>query len=73
MEYDEIGEWMELGSKIRYRKVLYYDFVGEPCIDFEFEIYKRPYFWGLIGKKQWMWQITTNDSSVGYRHCFELI
>lgn len=50
MEYLKIGNWNQKEENIRYREVQFYDWDGELCDEFEFNIFKRPYFFGLIGK-----------------------
>jgi hypothetical protein len=73
MEYEKTGNWQQHGEKIRYREVQFYDWDGELCHEFEFNVFKRPYFFGLIGKKRWIWSITANDFGVGLgftKDCF---
>ena len=65
MEYEKIGNWQHHGEKIRYREVQYYDWDGELCQEFEFNVFKRPYFFGLIGNRRWIWSITSNSFDIG--------
>ena len=65
VRYDKVGNWINVTEKIRYREVGYYEFNGDWAEDMEFEVFKRPYFWGLIGKKKWIWSITTNSMETG--------
>ena len=66
MNYDKIGDWFNHKENIRSRTVEYTDPQwGDKCLDYQFQIFKRPYFWGLIGKKKWIWSITTNDVKIG--------
>ncbi len=52
--------------EIRYRMVTYVDQTfGDECTDFEFQIFKKPYLWGLLGKKKWDMSIQTNSFSMG--------
>ncbi|MXN90169.1 hypothetical protein GR160_02935 [Flavobacterium sp. Sd200] len=37
--------------------------------EYRFEIYQRPYFFGLLGKKRWEFVIQTNDFNLGYSFC----
>jgi hypothetical protein len=65
MEKINRGEWQYQGEKIRFRSFSYYDWDGEYLTDYEFEIFKKPYFFGLLGKRRWLWAISTNSISMG--------
>jgi len=74
MKYDKVEKWVfTQEKKIRYRNVEYLDWDGIICYDIEFQIFKRPYFWGLIGHKKWLWSITTNDMQMGLEFSLSLI
>ena len=51
MEKINKGKWQYEGEKIRFRPFSYYDWDGEYVTDFEFQVFKRPYFFGLLGKR----------------------
>lgn len=34
--------------------------------DLKFEIFKRPYLWGLLGRKRWETSIITNSFKIGH-------
>jgi len=73
MKYEKVGIWeYTLRKNIRYRKVMYI-WDGEEINDIEFQVFKRPYIWGLIGKKKWEWTITTNDLDIGIGFSLSLI
>lgn len=38
---------------------------GDDLMDYCFEVFKRPYFWGLIGKKRWEESMQTNSFEMG--------
>ena len=65
MKYTSTTSWVYPNIHIRNRRVEYYDFDGDLVEDIEFQIFKRPYLWGLLGKKKWTWSITTNSYNVG--------
>lgn len=67
MNYDRIGDWYSHEEKIRSRTVEYKDPEwGDKCLDYEFQVFKRPYLWGLVGHKKWIWSITTNNTDMGF-------
>ena len=41
--------------------------------DYHFEIFKRPYLFGLIGYKKWEWAVTTNGFTEGLSFCKYLL
>lgn len=46
---------------LRYKIVKDYDPIfGGEYWDYRFEIFKRPYLWGMIGKKRWEMSVQTN-------------
>lgn len=45
---------------LRYKEVLI-----DGKIEYEFQVYKRPWFFGYLGSKRWIWVITTNDFCLG--------
>ena len=38
-----------------------------------FYVRKRPYFFGLIGKKKWIWKISTSDYNEGVQYIYKYI
>ena len=65
MHYTKEGNWIEPRDNVRYKLVEYFDFGGNKVQEYHFEIFKRPYFFGLIGKKRWEWVVTTNEYKEG--------
>lgn len=65
MDFEKKGKWINAEEKIRARKVEYTDPEVGKCIEAEFQVFKRPYFFGLIGKKRWETSIITNDEQMG--------
>ena len=41
--------------------------------DYRFEIFKRRYFWGLIGSKKWEMSVTTNGFTEGLSFSYYLL
>lgn len=46
---------------------------GKIYYDFRFEVFKRPYFFGLLGKKRWEWTIQSSDFATGKSFCEYLL
>lgn len=46
---------------------------GGVTADFVFEIFKRPYFFGMIGKKKWEFICQTNGWKEGISFCSYLL
>lgn len=69
MNYIKVNDWQVLEDNIRYRKVMYYDFGGDECINFEFKVFIRPYFFNLIGRKKWKCIVTTERFNTGLDDC----
>ena len=66
MEDFKYGEYEQVSDLIRVRTVEYDDPEwGDECLDYCFEVFKRPFFWGLIGKKRWEESMQTNSYSMG--------
>ncbi len=53
-------------ARIRCKKVTYKDEIDGEVTDWCFEIFKRPFFWGLIGKKRWEMSMQTNSFRMGH-------
>jgi len=70
----EYTEYKNIKDNIRVREVTYDcpDW-GDEITDYCFEVFKRPYFWGLIGKKKWEDVIQTNSFSMGLSFSESLI
>ncbi|MCT3917512.1 hypothetical protein HZQ04_15735 [Elizabethkingia anophelis] len=45
--------------KIRFKIIEYHEF-EDVYKDYRFEIFKRPFLWGLLGRKKWEWTVRTN-------------
>lgn len=57
-------------QQVRFRFVTDEDPIfGGVTTDFHFEIFKRPYFFGLIGKKKWDFIVQTNGWKEGMSFC----
>lgn len=51
---------------IRYKIIIEHDPIfGGEYWDYRFEIFKRPYFFGLVGKKKWEMSVQTNGWQEG--------
>jgi hypothetical protein len=57
--------WSYPIAKVRFRKVKFTDYDGEVINEYEFQVFKRPYFWGTIGSKKWEDSIATNSYYMG--------
>jgi hypothetical protein len=50
---------------IRYKEVTDDDPMGKEYNDYRFEIYQRPYFFHLLGRKRWSFLVQTNSFTMG--------
>ncbi len=65
-ENAEYGEWKYLNSiMIRYREVTYDCPVDGRTTDFQFQIFKKPFFFGFLRKSRWEDTIKTNSFDLG--------
>ena len=60
--------YSELNPRVRFR-FEEYEYCGEIVNNFFFEIKKRPYFFGLIGKIKWDFVVQTNGFTEGVSLC----
>lgn len=67
-------EYKKVEDQVRVRQVTYTcPQWGDEITDYCFEVFKRPYFWGTIGKKRWEEIIQTNSFSMGLSFCKSLL
>lgn len=60
--------WTEVeGGKIRYRSII--DGLRDGTLEYEFEIKRKPYWWGHIGNGKWISAITTDFFDFGLEYC----
>lgn len=70
----EYGDWQMFGTNIRFRRVTYLDeMMGGVLTDYQFQTYGAPYFFGLLRRKKWEYQITTNALELGIEWCKHLL
>ena len=65
MKYKTTLGWVYPQPYIRNRRIIYTDFEGDFSEDIEFQVFKKPYFFGLLGKKKWQPSIVTNNYNRG--------
>lgn len=67
IEYEETSEWQNgIEEKVRYRKLAHQNIDRSNVNDYEFQILKKPYFFGLVGKHRWETSVITNNVKIGY-------
>ena len=69
----KIGKWIYRSNNLRYRLKEGFDCEGNPVTDYEFEIFKKPWFLGFLRSKRWEWAVTTNGYSEGISFCKYLL
>ena len=47
------SDWKHGGENVRYREIKYDDY-GITSVAIEYQEFKRPYFWNMLGKKRWI-------------------
>lgn len=65
-----IEDWKYPHQRIRVRKVISED-LSE--MEFQFQTFDRPYFFGLLGERRWIQRIQTNDFVSGMNWCNQII
>jgi len=66
--------YTEKNNNIRYKFVQSEDLInGGLTIDYRFEIFKRPYLFGLLGFKRWEFIVQTNGFIEGISFCAYLL
>jgi len=41
--------------------------------EYRFEVFKRPYFFGLLGRKKWDFAIMSENFNLGFSFCLHLL
>jgi len=75
-DVSKYGEWKKGvdEKRIRFRTVEYVDpDFHDECLDYQFEVFKRPYFFGWVGDRKWIGVIQTNDIAMGYNFCEHML
>jgi hypothetical protein len=74
MKEEQQKSWEDTdNSKIRACFIPSFDYGWCKGSSFEFQIFKRPYFWGFIGKKRWITILNSHYYDIGYDFCLTLI
>lgn len=69
-KYNTIGEY----PRIRWKTVKYEDPIdGGEYTDYYFVIFRRPFFFGLMGKRKWEFAVQTNCFESGISFCKYLL
>lgn len=59
------NKWVYVNEKIRFHVIKYYNWDNFLHNTYEFEVYKKPYFFGSFGKKRWMLVKVTDNYLYG--------
>jgi len=63
----------ENNNLVRFRKVQYEDEISGVVQDYEFQVFKRPYFFGSLGKKRWSTSIISRSFRLGVNFSLSLV